>query len=49
MGTMEGGESTIDDRPEFIFAGFPLEMKRFLNSNRGLHRRVTDFFIIENC
>jgi len=41
MGCIEGSESTEDDRPCLIFAGYPEDMKRFINSNSGLRRRVT--------
>jgi hypothetical protein len=48
MATIEGGEATIDDRPAYIFAGYCEDMQRFVNSNSGLKRRITDTFIFEN-
>ena len=44
MGTIEGGPSTMDDRAAYIFAGYPAEMKEFLNVNAGLKRRITHVF-----
>lgn len=48
MGVIEGSEFTSDDRPAFIFAGYPKEMDAFLAANSGLRRRVTDCFTFEN-
>lgn len=45
MATIEGDATTSDDRPAYIFAGYPKEMERFLNSNQGLRRRITDTFV----
>ena len=44
MATIEGGISTEDDRPAYIFAGYPAEMERMLAANAGLKRRVTGHF-----
>ena len=35
---------TVDDRPAYVFAGYPAEMKNFRNVNAGLARRITDTF-----
>jgi hypothetical protein len=45
MGTIEGSDAAVSDRPAFIFAGYPREMDTFLLTNSGLRRRVTDKFI----
>lgn len=45
MSTIEGGSSTDDDRPAYIFAGYPAEMERFMSCNAGLRRRVTHKFL----
>ena len=44
MSTIEGGDATVDDRPAYVFAGYPAEMKNFLKVNAGLARRITDTF-----
>jgi hypothetical protein len=44
MATIEGGDQTTDDRPAYIFAGYPIEMERLLHANAGLKRRVTHTF-----
>lgn len=44
----EGGDYTEDDRPALIFAGYPADMKRFLESNGGLARRLTGTFNFED-
>jgi hypothetical protein len=48
MGVIEGGDATQDDRPAFIFAGYEEDMKRFVNANNGMRRRITDTFVFEN-
>lgn len=50
MKSISGDAATaiFDDRPAFIFAGYREDMERFLNSNKGLQRRITDFFLFEN-
>ena len=44
MTTIEGGPVTEDDRPAFIFAGNPSNMKHFKTLNPGLERRITNSF-----
>lgn len=48
MGTVEGSNTTEDNRPAYIFAGYPEEMDRFLETNSGLLRRVTNNFMFAN-
>ena len=48
MATIEGGPSTDDDRPAYIFAGYTADMERFMSANMGLKRRITDIFNFTN-
>jgi len=48
MACIEGGDTTEDDRPAFIFAGYPIDMERLIGTNLGLKRRVTDTFSFDN-
>lgn len=48
MNTIEGSSETTDDRPAFIFAGYPAEMDRFMGINPGLERQITHRFVFPN-
>jgi len=47
MARLEGTQFTDtkkDNRPCFIFAGYPIQMDKFVQSNDGLERRITHTF-----
>ena len=44
MSYMEGDGVTKNNRPSFMFAGYPEQMKVFINANAGLRRRIQRFF-----
>jgi hypothetical protein len=48
MACIEGGGDTVDDRPAIIFTGYEDDMKRVLQCNSGLRRRITETFHFEN-
>lgn len=48
LGTIEGEMYISDNRPAYIFAGYPDDMSRFLNVNPCLKRRLTDFFVFND-
>ena len=35
MATIEGGETTVDDHPAYIFAGYPGDMTRLFSGSKS--------------
>ena len=48
MSVMEGEINTTTDRPAIILAGYPECMRKVLNANSGLARRITHRFDFPN-
>ena len=44
MSTIEGDGSTKNNRPAYIVSGYPADMKRFIEVNSGMTRRITETF-----